>query len=166
MKNRKALIIFLVFFLVTILVMQSFRSSGPVEIGKRAPQFTLQDMSGREVSLDDYRGKIVILDFWATWCGPCRISMPILDRIQGEYAGQLSVLAINLREPKSVVREYILEEGLHSEVLLDEDGSIGSQYGVAGIPTQYLIDRKGIIRYIAEGVENPRTIKAEINKLL
>jgi len=109
-KSKQALIIFLVVFLVTIIVMQSFRSSGPVEIGKRAPQFTLQDMSGREVSLGDYRGKIVILDFWATWCGPCRMTMPMLDDIQKEYEGKLSVLAVNLQEPKSVVREYILQE--------------------------------------------------------
>jgi len=165
-KSKQALIIFLVVFLVTILVMQSFRSSGPVEIGKRAPQFTLQDMSGRQVSLDDYRDKVVILDFWATWCGPCRVSMPILDRIQAEYAGKLSVLAVNLRETKGVVREYILEESLHSEVLLDEDGSIASQYGVVGIPTQYLIDQKGIVRYIAEGPQGPQAWRDEINKLL
>ena len=137
-----------------------------MEVGKAAPQFTLKDLTGREVSLDDYKGEIVILDFWATWCGPCRIAMPMLDDIQKEYSGKLSVVAVNLQEKKGVVREYVLAEGLHSEVLLDEDGSISSQYGVAGIPTQYLIDQKGIVRYIAEGVENPRVWRDEINKLL
>lgn len=166
MKSKQALIIILVVFLVSIITFELFRSTGPVEVGRTAPQFTLQDLAGREVSLEDYRGKIVILDFWATWCGPCRMTMPMLDDIQKEYTGKMSILAINLQEPKDVVREYIMRQGLHSEVLLDEDGSVGRQYGAAAIPMQLLIDQDGIIRYIVTGVENPRVIKGEINKLL
>ena len=139
-----------------------------MEVGKAAPQFTLQDLAGREVSLADYRGKIVILDFWATWCGPCRMTMPMVDDIQKEYAGKMSVLAINLQEPKDVVREYILTQNLHSEVLLDEDGSVARQYGAAAIPMQLLIDQNGIVRNITTGFD-PRMgsqIRAEINSLL
>jgi len=166
-KSKQALIIFLVVFLLTILAAQFFRSSGgPVGVGKAAPQFTLQDMSGRTVSLEDYRGKIVILDFWATWCGPCRVAMPILENIQAEYSGKLNVLAVNLREPKGVVREYILEENLHSTVLLDEEGNVGMQYGAESIPLQVLIDGDGIVRYIARGPQGPSVWRGEIRKLL
>ncbi|MBN2241884.1 MAG: TlpA family protein disulfide reductase [Acidobacteria bacterium] len=168
MKSRQWLILFLVLFLLTIIAVQSFRSSGPVEVGKSAPDFTLKDMVGRDVSLDEYRGRIVILDFWATWCGPCRLTMPMLDEIEKEYSGEMSVLAINMQEPKGVVRDYILEEGLNSRVLLDEDAAIGRQYGVAGIPMQYLVDREGIVRLILSGF-HPRMgsqIRDEISKLL
>ena len=166
MKSKQALIIFVIVFLITIFVIQSYRSKGPVEVGRPAPSFTLQDMTGHEVSLDDYRGKIVILDFWATWCGPCRVSMPMLDNIQQNYSGKLSVVAVNLQEPKGVVREYILAQNLHSTVLLDEEGSVGIRYGAESIPLQILIDQKGIVRYIAMGVKSPREWRDEINKLL
>ncbi len=168
MKSKQALFLIIGVFLITIFVIQSFRSQEPVEAGKAAPPFTLQDMSGREVSLDDYKGEIVIVDFWATWCGPCRMTMPMLDDIQEEYAGKMSVLAVNLQEPKGVVREYILEHGLNSKVLLDEDGSVGRQYGAAAIPLQLLIDQNGIIRLILNGFHPGMgaQFRNEINKLL
>ncbi|MBN2319775.1 MAG: TlpA family protein disulfide reductase [Acidobacteria bacterium] len=168
MKNKQALMIFLIVFLLSIVAIQFFRSPGAVAAGNAAPQFTLQDMAGREVSLDDYRGKVVILDFWATWCGPCRMTMPMLDEIQEEYNGKISVLAINLKEPKGVVREYILQQDLRSEVLLDEDGSVGSRYGAAAIPMQFLIDQNGIVRDILTGFSPGMgsRIREEINKLL
>jgi thiol-disulfide isomerase/thioredoxin len=167
-KSNRALILIIGAFLITIFVIQSYRSKGPVEAGRPAPPFTLQDMSGREVSLDDYKGEIVILDFWATWCGPCRMSMPMLDDIQEEYTGKMSVLAVNLQEPKGVVREYILENGLNSKVLLDQDGSVGREYGAAAIPLQLLIDQNGIIRLIMNGFHPSMgaQFRNEINKLL
>jgi thiol-disulfide isomerase/thioredoxin len=167
-KSKKTLIIFLVAFLLFVVAIQKIRPTGPVAEGKIAPDFTLEDMAGNRVSLDDYRGQIVILDFWATWCGPCRMSMPMLDGIEKEYSGKMSVLAINLQEPKGVVREYILSQGLDSKVLLDEDGTVGRQYGAAAIPMQYLVDQDGIVRLILNGF-HPRMdsqIRDEINKLL
>jgi len=151
---------------------------GTIEIGQPAPQFTLQDLDGREVSLNQYKDKIVILDFWATWCAPCRMTMPMLDRLQEQYSGKLVLLAVNLNEPKNMVREYVLRESLSSRVLLNEDGSVGSQYGVIGIPMQVLIDQDGTVQYLMTGIvrsDDPEVdpilvmearIKAEINKLL
>ena len=92
--------------------------------------------------------------------------MPMLDNIQQNYSGKLSVVAVNLQEPKGVVREYILAQNLHSTVLLDEEGSVGIRYGAESIPLQILIDQKGIVRYIAMGVKSPREWRDEINKLL
>ncbi len=154
--------------LLAIFAIQVFRSLGTVGVGKAAPQFTLQDLSGREVSLADYRGKIVILDFWATWCGPCRRSMPMLDEILAEYNGKMSVLAINLREPKDAVRDYILAQGLDSTVLLDGDGSVGRQYGAEAIPMQFLVDQNGIVRDVITGFDPNMgyRIRAQLNKLL
>ena len=70
-----------------------------VQIGQAAPQFKLPDLKGREFALDQYRGKIVLLDFWATWCGPCRMTMPLLEKLQHEFPDDLTLLAINLQDP-------------------------------------------------------------------
>ena len=113
MKDKKALLIYLAAFVLMIVAVQCYRPStdaGPVGVGQEAPRFMLRDISGREVSLDQYKGKIVILDFWQTTCPPCRESMPMLDKIQEDYAGKLSILAINLGEPKNLVRDFILRQ--------------------------------------------------------
>lgn len=171
MKDKKALLIYLAAFVLMIVAVQCYRPStdaGPVGVGQEAPRFMLRDISGREVSLDQYKGKIVILDFWQTTCPPCRESMPMLDKIQEDYAGKLSILAINLGEPKNLVRDFILRQNLTSRVLLDEDWSVGTQYGAVAIPTQVLIDQEGVIRYGWTGYRwtMDAEIRAEINKLL
>jgi thiol-disulfide isomerase/thioredoxin len=142
-------------------------SEPAVEIGQAAPQFKLPDLSGREVSLDQLKGKVVMLDFWATWCGPCRMTMPLLEKLQREYPNALVLLAVNLREPKDTVRDYVRKQSINSQVLLDEEGSVGDAYGAVGIPTQVLIDKNGIVRDIQEGF-NPRMLsqfRTEIEQL-
>jgi cytochrome c biogenesis protein CcmG/thiol:disulfide interchange protein DsbE len=140
-----------------------------VQIGQPAPKFKLSDLNGKEVSLDQYRGKIVMLDFWATWCGPCRMTMPMLENLEKEYKNSLVLLAINLQDPKDVVSDYAKKQALHSRILLDEQGSIGSLYGTDQIPIQFLIDKNGIVRHIQtgylEGVTAPE-LRAAIAKLL
>ena len=138
-----------------------------LEIGQAAPLFKIPDLNGQQVSLDQYKGKIVMLDFWATWCGPCRMTMPIVENIQKEYADTVVLLTINLQESRDVVRDYIRAEGIHSRVLLDEEGSVGKLYGTESIPLQILIDKQGIVRFIQAGY-GPGTasrLRAEINKL-
>jgi len=139
-----------------------------VEIDKAAPGFKLPDLKGREFSLDQYKGKVVLLDFWATWCSPCRMTMPLLEKLQDEYHGNMALLAINLQEPEDIVRDYVREQNLSSKVLLDEEGSVGQAYGAESIPMQILIDKNGIVRYVQLGF-NPAMasqLRAEIEKLL
>jgi peroxiredoxin len=169
LKDKKALLIYLATFVLMVVAVQCFRppaETGAVEIGQAAPQFMLPDISGREVALNQYKGKIVILDFWQTTCGPCRYTMPMLDKIQDEYSGKLSVLAINLQEPKELVRNYILEQNLHSRVLLDSEYSVGDRYGIFAVPMQFLIDQNGVVRNIWVGMHPDTEIKDGINKLL
>jgi len=170
-KDKKLLIVFFIAIVLMPLSMQCYRpvqETGPLEVGQAAPAFALQDLEGNDVSLEQYKGEIVILDFWATWCGPCRMTMPMLDELQDQYSGKLALLAVNLNEPKDVVREYVMNEGLGSRVLLDEDGSVGALYGVIGIPMQVLIDQNGTVQFIMTGVGPgmDSKIRAEINKLL
>jgi thiol-disulfide isomerase/thioredoxin len=138
-----------------------------LEIGLSAPTFKLPDLSGQQVSLDQFKGKVVMLDFWATWCGPCRMTMPLVENLQKEYADTMVLLTINLQEPHDIVRDYIRAQGIHSRVLLDEEGSVGAMYGSESIPLQILIDKQGILRYVQAGY-GPRMaaqLRAEINKL-
>ena len=126
-------------------------TSEEVTVGRPAPLFQLNDLYGREISLSQYRGKVVILDFWATWCGPCRMSMPLLEKLQEENPGSLKLLAINLEEPLDQVRDYVARQNIRSTVLLDEEGKVGRIYGSESIPMQVLIDKEGIVRDVQVG---------------
>ncbi len=143
-------------------------SEGPVEIGKAAPAFQLRGLDGGEVSLDQFKGKVVLLDFWATWCGPCRMSMPMLERLQKEFPNDLVLLAINLQESPEEVRDYIHRQNLQSRVLLDEEGRVGRAYQSESIPMQVLIDRNGIVRDVLVGF-SPRIgerLRSQVGRLL
>ncbi len=125
--------------------------TGELEVGQPAPAFKLADLNGNEVSLDQFKGKVVLLDFWATWCGPCRMSMPLLEKLQSQYTSDLALLAINLEEPRDLVAGYVKRQNLHSRVLLDEEGEVGRKYRSGSIPMQVLIDKDGVVRHVQIG---------------
>jgi thiol-disulfide isomerase/thioredoxin len=112
--------------------------------GELAPDFTLVNLDGKEVSLSDYKGKTVLVNFWATWCGFCDMEMPDLNKLDKEN-DDLVVLAVNVMEEKDIVQEYIDEGGYEFEVVLDSDGAITRNYLVSGFPTSYFIDKEGVL---------------------
>ena len=122
-----------------------------VDIGQPAPSFKLPDLEAREIALENFKGKIVLLDFWATWCSPCRMTMPVVEKLSREYPDDVVVLAVNLRESKGVIEKYVFEQAIKSRVLLDERGDVSGDYGAYAIPMQFLIDRNGIVRHIQTG---------------
>ena len=124
---------------------------GEAAVGRQAPNFQLKDLDGRQVSLSELRGKIVMLDFWATWCGPCRRTMPVLEELQQEHPNDFTLLAVNLQEPMDLVIPYVKRQNLQSRVLLDLEGSVAMDYGAESIPMQVLIDQKGIVRFVWSG---------------
>jgi thiol-disulfide isomerase/thioredoxin len=169
--KRKAFAVCLVLCIFAMILSGCARrppeSEPMLEIGQPAPSFKLPDLSGQQVSLDQFKGKVVMLDFWATWCGPCRMTMPLMENLQKEYADTMVLLTINIQESRDVVRDYIRAQGLRSRALLDEEGSVGALYGSESIPMQILIDKQGILRFIQAGY-GARTLsqlRAEINKL-
>lgn len=110
----------------------------------RAPDFVLEDLSGRRLSFKDLRGKVVFLNFWATWCIPCREEMPMMEKLHREFKQQgLEVVAVNIKENKKAVRKFVDELGLTFTVLLDKDGKVSEEYGAWAIPLSYFINRKG-----------------------
>lgn len=115
-----------------------------VEIGSLAPDFTLYDMDGKAMSLSEYKGKKVFLNFWATWCGFCDLEMPDLQKINDEN-DDLVVLAVNVREEEDIVKSYIEEGGYDFPVVFDEDGDVASMYLISGMPTTYFINEDGVV---------------------
>jgi cytochrome c biogenesis protein CcmG/thiol:disulfide interchange protein DsbE len=119
-----------------------------------APDFTLATPDGATVRLADLRGKVVLLNFWATWCPPCKAEMPDLDVLQRTYGESqgLVVLGINLQEGAGTVASFVQERNLGFPVLLDTDGSVTSDlYQVRPLPTSFIIDRQGYIRDVWNG---------------
>jgi len=109
-----------------------------------APDFTLTDLSGNRVSLRSLKGKVIFLNFWATWCVPCRQEMPTMEKLHREYKRDgLEVVVVNLRETKEEVLKFVNELSLTFTVLLDKDGKVSEEYGVWSLPLSYFINRKG-----------------------
>ncbi len=120
--------------------------------GSLAPNFELSDISGEQVSLSDLRGRVVLINFWATWCGPCRVEMPALQSRYERYRPDLAVLAVDFDEPEDLVRDFAQEFGLTFNVLLDPGAAIQTLYQVRGYPTSVFVDEQGVIRIIHIGI--------------
>ena len=128
--------------------------AGILEAGDQAYDFTLQDLDGNTVSLVDFRGRPVIVNFWATWCAPCRIEMPELQAAFEQYQDEeLSILALDQDEPIDVARAYFYEEmNLTFTPLLDENSAIATRYGSYSVlPTSYFINGEGLVTAVHRG---------------
>jgi peroxiredoxin len=110
----------------------------------RAPDFSLEDLSGRRLTLKELKGQVVFLNFWATWCVPCRQEMPFMEALHREFKDRgLEVVAVNFREDGKTAQKFFTELGLTFRGLLDPDGGVSNEYGAWSLPLTYLIDRKG-----------------------
>ena len=108
------------------------------------PKFSGSTLDARPLSVTEYRGSVIILNFWASWCLECRPEMPVLERLQREFSSRgLVVIGVNTRETKEAARRYAKELGLTFPLVLDRDGKINALYGVVGLPTTFVIGRDG-----------------------
>lgn len=139
----------------------------PPIVGMIAPDFSLSDLRGETQSLNQYRGKVVLLNFWATWCKPCTTEMPAMqvayDRLRDHG---LVVLAVNELEDTRKVMDHIREHGHTFPVLLDQDNRVANQYGVFGLPVSVFIDESGRIQeYIKGGLLTEQKIQEMVNRI-
>ena len=110
----------------------------------KAQNFALKDLNGNEVHLEDYRGKVIFLNFWTTWCPACLVEMPSMEKLYREFKNKnFIILAVDMQEDPETVKKFKAKFKLSFPILLDTDGIVASYYGVTGIPATYFIDRAG-----------------------
>lgn len=143
-------------------------SAPAIEVDKPAPDFQLPDLAGEEVSLSDFMGKPVLLNFWAGWCRPCEEEMPYLQQVYEEWSDQgLVVLTVNLGDSPSQVNRFMQSNQLSLPVLLDIKQSLTQEYNVGNIPTTFFIDKNGIIRAkIIGSFQSKEAIETKINQII
>jgi len=120
-------------------------------VGALAPNFNLSTLGGQEVSLDEMRGQPVVLCFWTTVCGYCRIQMPYLQEAFNRKGGKVAFIAIDIGESEQTVAQFARDNGINFTLALDQDGAVKDAYNVSYRPTTFLVDKEGVIRYIKPG---------------
>ncbi|WP_282174194.1 TlpA disulfide reductase family protein [Cytobacillus firmus] len=140
-----------------------------LEKGSLAPDFELTDMEGNPAKLSDYRGKAVLLNFWASWCPPCRAEMPHMEKLYKKYKDKkFDILAVNLTNTEKNngdAEKFVKELGLTFTIPMDVKGTVGADYNIMAYPTSYFIDSDGVIREKVLGALNEEYMEKEIKKL-
>jgi thiol-disulfide isomerase/thioredoxin len=124
-----------------------------VEPNQAAPVFSAHRLDAdANLSLSDYRGKVVYLDFWASWCGPCQTAMPLIESLRSEFPDtQFQVLAVNVDQDPEKAKSFLSHHKVGYPSVSDPEGHLPSTYGLKTMPTSYLIDRNGVVRYVHAG---------------
>jgi len=165
LRRSNRLMLFLAYLAVAVVLTTPLIAANT---GDRAPVIVSTDFAtGKPFHLDSLTGNVVLIDFWASWCGPCRRSFPFLERMQGKFAGQgLKVIAVSLDEDSNNVRIFLDSVPVHFTILHDPVGSAAEAFGVAAMPTSFLLDKEGRILGRFEGGEHFREEEAAIESLL
>lgn len=137
-------------------------------IGDLAPELTLETLDGKEISLSDFKGKHVMISFWATWCPGCRAEIPAKKQLYADLQGEVEILAVNLTESErseSDVEQFVKEQGIAFPVLLDPESEAARAFHVLAVPTSYLIDSSGVIQYKTIGAMSYEAMKGVLSSI-
>lgn len=164
---RTAILILLLFTLIGYAFRQNLKGNEELEIGDKAPDFQLESLTGERVKLSDLKGKVVLINFWATWCPPCKKEMPAIQSVYNEFHDDgFVVLAVNLAESEYIISQFKKKTDIEFPIYLDKDESVKSMYGVYYIPSSFFIDRQGKIARMYEGEMKIENLKEWIESLL
>jgi thiol-disulfide isomerase/thioredoxin len=129
-------------------------SVDPIRAGAPAPAFQLTSNSGKPVNLDSLKGQIVLVNFWASWCGPCRKEMPILEQLNRQYRNKgVTLLGVNVEPDSAAATDWLKATPVSFPILFDRDSKVSKLYQVEGMPNTVILDRKGNVRYIHRGYQ-------------
>jgi thiol-disulfide isomerase/thioredoxin len=143
------------------------KPQGPPQAGMQAYDFRLVDLHGNQVWLSDYRGKKVMLNFWASWCGPCRVEIPHMVALYDELHDEpFEIVAVNLREDPDRVQAFVAQMDMRFPILFDPTGQVGSAYFVSGIPTSVFLDEHGVIQAVHRGTLTEALLRRYVSDLL
>lgn len=156
--------------LAALLLLVFAPSALAVEVGQRAPKFSLSAVDGSgKVDLSSYKGKVVYLDFWASWCPPCRKAMPEIEKLRKSYSpDEFVVVAVNVDSSLKKAQKVLAKTPVGYVSGSDPQGLLPKRYEVKTMPTSYLLDRNGVVRYVHEGFRrgDEKALRTEIDKLL
>jgi len=142
----------IILLVLAIFMGSSLASSGLT--GQTAPDFVLKSATGENLRLSEYRGDVVMINFWATWCGPCRQEMPLLDELYGRYQRVgFNLLGVNIDDDSRRAMAMVNELGISFPVLFDEDKKVSKLYEVEAMPLTILLDREGTVRHVHHGYQ-------------
>jgi cytochrome c biogenesis protein CcmG/thiol:disulfide interchange protein DsbE len=154
-KNTQLLLTILFVFIACVFLIvflrgerdSTLKTTEPIQPGLEVPNFTFPDMNGKEVSLSDHRGKVVLVNVWATWCPPCRQEMPSMQSLYEKFKGEnFEILAVSIdSEGREAVAPFMRKMNLTFPALLDPGETIRSLYGITGVPESFIIDKQGIL---------------------
>ncbi|HET7629607.1 MAG TPA: thiol-disulfide oxidoreductase ResA [Bacillales bacterium] len=172
MKNKKLRLwlrtgILLVFTAtVVVTLFQAFNKNETVAQGQLAPNFVLENLDGEEIQLKDFRGKGVLLNFWGSWCEPCKEEMPFLNAVAQEDMEGIVILGINDNEPRYTVKQFVQRNHIQFPILLDIDQVVTSAYNIGPLPTTFFINADGeIVDKVVGQMPNPEFIKNKLKKI-
>lgn len=161
------LIIMLGLLIFTLYQAVSQKTGSKPEVGDEAPNFTLTDISGKEVSLNELKGKAVMLNFWGTWCEPCRTEMPALQKAFDKYQKQgFVVIGINIAETDIAAADFARRYGLKFPIWMDRDREVVQLYHIGPIPSTLFINPEGVITYFKDGALSLNQLETQILPIL
>jgi len=134
-------------------------------VNKPAKDFELENMNGEKIRLSDYKGHIVVMNYWATWCGPCISEMPLFQKFSDQYGPQLVVFGIDNQETVEEIRPYVDKLNITYEILLDKDAQVHVDYQVYGLPTTIIVDQNGIVKVNHIGIMTEKQLLGYLRQL-
>jgi len=162
--RARTLLFVLAFTLVSLAT-----GSSALSTGSRAPEIGLRSLDGDQIRMRNLRGKVVIVDFWASWCGPCREELPVLNRLYERYKDQgLVVIGVSQDTQARNARGFLRRTPVDFPVVIDDDHEVAGRYDPPRMPSSYIVDRRGVVRHVHEGFRSgdERTIEQQVRRLL